>query len=80
MKLYSFKAAEKLINKYLEIEDNQVIQTEEGCLGIGNWICTAPNKKTAIITEVFINEWSSGQQIKMYNKTPKKYINILNQY
>jgi hypothetical protein len=80
MKLYSFKEAEKLINRYLEIENATVIQTDEGSLGIGNWICTAPNKKTAIIKEVFINEWSSSQTITMYNKTPKKYLDVINNH
>lgn len=78
MKIYTFQAAEKLIQKYSELENSQVIQTDEGSLGIGDWICTAPGKKTAIIKEVFLNEWSSGQTIKLYNKTPKKYIEILN--
>jgi len=77
MKLHSFKVAEKLIERYSDIEGSIVYQIDEGSLGIGDWICTAPGKKTCIIKEVFINEWSSGQSIKFYNKTPKKYEKML---
>ena len=71
--LYTPTEAEKLINRFSEMEEAQIVQIDEGCLGIGSWILTAKGKKTAIIKEVFINEWSSGQSISMYNKTPKKY-------
>lgn len=71
--LYTPTVAEELVNKYLTFEDSQVVQINEGCLGIGDWILTAYGKKTVIIREVFINAWSSGQSIRMYNKTPKKY-------
>jgi hypothetical protein len=77
MKTYSYKEAEKLIQRFNEIENAQIIQTREGILGIGDWICTAPNKKTAVIKEVYLNAWNSGQTIKLYNKTPKKYLKIL---
>jgi hypothetical protein len=50
----------------------------EGCLGSGNWILTAPGKKTAIIKEVYVNAWQSTHTVKMYNEIPKKYQSILN--
>lgn len=77
--MYSYIEVDKLINRYLELENNEVLQTREGILGSGDWICTAPNKKTAIITEVVVNSWNSTHTIKMYNKTPKKYLKILEQ-
>jgi hypothetical protein len=76
--LYSLSACEKLISKYLEIGgETKIIQ--EGSLGLGTVICFADGKKTAIIQEVFLNSWSSGHKVTMYNKTPKKYLNIINQ-
>ena len=76
--MYNYQQIDKLINRYSEIENSQTVQISEGVLGSGNWICTAPGKKTAIIKEVFVNSWSSTHTIKMYNKTPKKYLKFLN--
>ncbi len=33
--------------------------------------------KTTIINEVYLNCWSSGHTIRVYNKMPKKYEEIL---
>lgn len=75
MKLYSFREAEKLINRYLEAGGN-AIQTSDGVLGIGNWILyDYSNKlKCFVITEIYLNCWSSAQKIRSYNKIPKKYL------
>ena len=77
MNLYGYRVAESLIDKYNDIEGSVVVQTREGVLGVGDWICTAPGKKTSIIKEVAINEWSSGHSIRQYNTTPKKYEKVL---
>ena len=76
--MYNYQQIDKLINRYSEIENSQTVQISEGVLGSGNWILTAPNKKTIIINEVFVNSWSSTHTVKMYNKTPKKYLKFLN--
>ena len=76
--MYNYQQIDKLISRYSEIENSQTVQISEGVLGSGNWILTAPNKKTAIIKEVFVNSWSSTHTVKMYNKTPKKYLKFLN--
>ena len=76
--IYTPTQAEKLITKFSEFEEAEIVQINEGCLGMGDWILTAKGKKTVIIKEVFINSWSSGQSITMYNKTPKKYEKYLN--
>lgn len=77
-KLYSLSACKKLISQYTEI-GGETVTINEGSLGLGTVICFAENKKTAIIQEVFLNSWSSGHKVTLYNKTPKKYINIINQ-
>jgi hypothetical protein len=76
--MYNYRQIDNLISKYANIENSEVIQVREGVLGSGDWICTAPNKKTAIIKEIYVNAWSSTHIVKFYNKTPKKYINIIN--
>jgi len=76
--MYNYQQIDKLINRYSEIENSQTVQISEGVLGSGNWILTAPGKKTAIINEIFVNSWTSTHTVKMYNKTPKKYLKFLN--
>jgi hypothetical protein len=75
--MYTYKQIDKLIERYAEIEGSEVMQINEGVLGSGDWILTAPRKKTAIIKEVFVNSWCSTHTVKMYNKTPKKYLQII---
>jgi len=76
--MYNFQQIDKLIQRYSELENSITFQIWEGVLGSGNWILTAPGKKTAIINEVYVNAWQSTHTVKMYNKTPKKYQSILN--
>lgn len=76
--MYNYQQIDKLIERYSNIENSEIVQIWEGCLGSGNWILTAPGKKTAIIKEVYVNAWQSTHTVKMYNKTPKKYQSILN--
>jgi hypothetical protein len=79
MKNFTLSTCEDLIQKYLSFEGGEATQIEEGVLGLGKVILHgAKNKKTILITEFFINAWSSGHKIRMYNKTPKKYLEIIN--
>ena len=73
--LYSCTAVEKLINQYAE-KGGECYQIEEGSLGYGQMILYGDGLKTAVITEVYLNEWSSGHKIRMYNKMPKKYAEL----
>ena len=75
-KLYSLSECEKLINKYVE-RGGEVYTIEEGCLGLGIMVLTGHNLKTTIIKEVYLNEWSSAHKVRMYNKCPKKYQEII---
>jgi hypothetical protein len=72
MNTYSLSQCEKLISQYLELGGN-VVEIEQGSLGLGVVICFAEGYKTAIITEIYLNEWSSAHKVRRYNKTPKKY-------
>ena len=72
MTTYTLGACEKLIAEYLN-RGGEVVELEEGCLGLGLVICFGENLKTTIIREVYLNAWSSGHTIRMYNTMPKKY-------
>lgn len=79
MNIYSLSDCQDLIDKYVHELNGTATTIEEGCLGLGTIVLhDAPKKKTIIIREVFLNSWSSGHTIRMYNKTPKKYEQLLN--
>ena len=75
MKLYTLKYCEDLISKYINIHKGEAETIKEGSLGLGTILLHgAEGKKSVVIQEVFLNAWSSGHTIKMYNKLPKKYL------
>lgn len=76
MKIYTNKTVQDVIDNYIK-KGGEIIEVVEGCLGYGTTICIGSGLKSTIIQEVFLNEWSSGHTIRMYNKLPKKYENLL---
>lgn len=72
MTLYSCNQVEQLMDHYFRNGGN-AFQVEDGSLGYGKMILAAPGYKYAIITERYMNEWSSGHTIRLYNKLPEKY-------
>lgn len=78
MEIYSLKGVEEFIHKYVHEYSGHIAQIKEGCLGLGEVLLHgAPGKKSVVIKEVFLNEWSSGHTIRMYNKLPKRYENLI---
>lgn len=75
-KYYTLGACENLISKYIDA-GGEVVTLEEGVLGLGLTMCYGEGLKTAIIKEVYLNEWSSAHTVRMYNETPKKYEKML---
>jgi hypothetical protein len=77
-KNYSCTDVSNLLNKYSDKGGN-IHQIEEGCLGHGFIICEGENLKTLVVNEYYVNAWNSLHSIKLYNrdKTPKKYLNII---
>lgn len=73
---YTLEACENLMDNYIK-RGGEVITVEEGTLGLGTVICYGGNLKTSVIQERYLNEWSSGHTIRMYNKMPKKYESML---
>ena len=78
MKIYTNEVVQNLIDNYIK-KNGEVIEVVEGCLGYGTIICFGDGLKYTIIQEVFLNHWSSGHTIKMFNKMPKKYEKLLEQ-
>ena len=74
--IYSYKAVENLVEQYEKTGKEFYHFVIAGCLCDNHIIC-GDGLKTAIIREVGLNEWSSGQTIRMYNKTPEKYSKII---
>lgn len=77
--MYSLEACEKLMEEYYQ-RGGECVTLEEGSLGLGLVLCYGENLKTTIIKEVYLNEWSSGHTIRMYNKMPKKYEKMLEDF
>lgn len=76
--LYDLKSCDNLIDRYVNEYGGEVTTLEEGVLGYGTLILhNAKGKKTIVIKEVYINAWSSGHSIRMYNKMPKKFEKML---
>jgi hypothetical protein len=76
--LYTLNACEELIDKYVNEFGGTSTQIEDGILGLGTLMLHgAPNKKSILIKETFINSWTSGHSVTMYNKIPKKYNEII---
>lgn len=75
-KLYDCDYIAHLISQYSE-KGGEVITIDEGCLGYGFMIMFGEGLKTTIVKEVYINEWSSGHTVRMYNKMPKKYKQLI---
>ena len=71
--LYTITATEEFINKLYAL-NYTCVQLNEGGVGIGDWICLSNDSKryNFIITEVYLNEWSSAQKIRAQAKLSKK--------
>ena len=72
MKLYNLSVVKTLINEYIQL-GGSTTTIQEGVLGYGITLLEANGKKTCVIKEVYLSEWSSAHSIRFYNKKPKKY-------
>lgn len=74
--IYGYSAVENLLKKYSDSGREYVGYTIPGGL-LDGMIITGDRLKTAIIKEVYLNEWSSGATIRLYKKIPAKYARIV---
>lgn len=75
--LYTCNAVETLEKQYQKIDGYTIYTLEEGVLGYGLMVLTAPGYKTAIVSEQYMNEWSSAHKVRMYNRCPEKYAKMV---
>jgi len=74
MKLYTNNAVDKIVQQYID-KGGEIEVKKEGCLAsYGLAICSGNGLKFCVIKEKYLNEWSSGNTIQLFNKLPKKYI------
>ena len=74
MRTFSLKYVQDIIERYVNDYEGEVLQIEEGGVGLGTLLLHGGvNAKTIVITEVYLNCWSSTHTMRMYNKIPKKY-------
>ena len=74
MTLYDYDAVSNLLAQYRTMRGVH-ITTIEGAL-LDNYIATADGCKTAVIKEVYLNEWSSAYTVRLYNNIPAKYATV----
>lgn len=82
MRMYDCTAVANFIECYRKECENvhkepNIVTLQEGTLGYGNMVLMCDGFKTAIIQERYLNCWSSGHTIRLYNKTPKKYLVLI---
>lgn len=72
--LYTIESVQRLVNEYLS-NGGELFQICEGVLGLGDFILydLSEKYKTYVVHEVALNEWSSAQTVRAYNKMPEKY-------
>ena len=71
---YSLSDCQIIIEKYVYKFGGECTELNEGCLGLGTVLLhNAAGKKTIVIQEEYLNEWSSIHTIRKFNKMPKKY-------
>jgi hypothetical protein len=73
----TLKQCTDLMQKYYD-RGGENVELEEGVLGLGKILCFGEGLKTTIIKEVYVNAWTSTHTVIKYNKTPKKYLKIIN--
>lgn len=66
--IYGITEAEEFIDRMVYDHYYNAVQTDDGCLGIGNWSLYPPTEEESEfeIIEECLNEWSSGQRILEY--------------
>jgi len=78
MNLYTCTSIDLFISEYIERGGN-AYQISDGVLTSGNWVLydITGKLKCYVIKDVYLNEWSSAQSFRKYNKIPKKYMAMI---
>lgn len=79
MKLYTSGAVQQLADYYVE-NGGEVFEVEEGTLGWGLTLMVRDGWKSAVVRETYVNEWSSAHTVRMYERLPKKYQKLIDEF
>lgn len=81
-KLYSCNAVESMISILENDYGYECCQIFESVVADGYWICVPPddNHYHFIISEVYLNEWSSAHKIRRCMKLSKRNEQLLIEY
>lgn len=74
MKLYNLETINKFIADLTDL-DYQLVEIQEGTLGYGEILMLAPDEETMyhyVITERYLNEWSSAHSVRRVGKLSKR--------
>ena len=76
--LYTIESVQRLINDYLS-KGGELFQMRDGVLGLGDFILydLSGKYKTFVVHQVALNERSSAQTVRAYNKMPEKYRSMI---
>jgi len=78
MNTFSLKYCQDIIERYVNDYEGEILEIDGGGVGLGVLLLhSGVNAKTILITEVYLNCWSSTHKVRMYNKIPKKYEKII---
>ena len=79
---YDYSDLEKFMQTLTDDFGYDCVQTWEGCLGIGTWICLPTDDKHYhyIIHEEYANEWNSRHWMMKCRKLPKFWQNELDKF
>lgn len=78
MRTFSLNYCQDIIERYVNDYEGEILEIDGGGVGLGVFLLhSGVNAKTILITEVYLNCWSSTHKVRMYNKIPKKYEKII---
>jgi hypothetical protein len=77
--LYTSGAIQELADYYID-NGGEVFEVVEGTLGWGTTVMVRDGWKSAVVQEVYVNEWSSAHKVRMYIRLPNKYQTMLDEY
>ena len=71
--VYNLSTVEALMQKCMDL-GYEFVEIDEGTLGYGHMILLSHDERymNVEITEVYLNEWSSGHKIRKFNKISKR--------
>lgn len=78
MKLYTNEAVSDFIEEMINSGDATITLLNEGCLLGGDYLVEKEGMKSVLITEKYLNEWSSAYIVRRFSSNNEKSMKRLN--